>query len=271
MVLPVPTSLSPSKLTAFTDCALAFRYSAIDRLPEPPSPWTVKGSLVHAALEQLFCLDGPDRTPDAADACFEQATALFRADAELAQLELEPDAEAELFDGARELVQRYFTLEDPRTVHAIGLELYLSAEVGGHVLRGIIDRLDWEDGELVVTDYKTGRAPDVAHERARMKGVHFYSLLCESLFGQRPKRIQLLHLAEPVAIMVEPDDRSVRGLKRTVGAVWNAIERACERDDFRPNPSRLCDYCAYKPYCPAHGGDPDAARELVIARDVAVA
>ena len=37
MALPLPTSLSPSKVATFKDCALAFRFSAIDKLPEPPS------------------------------------------------------------------------------------------------------------------------------------------------------------------------------------------------------------------------------------------
>ncbi|MBV9284154.1 MAG: PD-(D/E)XK nuclease family protein, partial [Acidimicrobiia bacterium] len=36
MALPLPTSLTPSKVASFKDCALAFRFSAIVRLPEPP-------------------------------------------------------------------------------------------------------------------------------------------------------------------------------------------------------------------------------------------
>src|SRR5215212_8633572 len=54
MSLPLPTSLSPSKVASFKDCALAFRFAAIDRLPEPPSPSAAKGTLVHRALELLF-------------------------------------------------------------------------------------------------------------------------------------------------------------------------------------------------------------------------
>ena len=45
-------------------------------------------------------------------------------------------------------------------------------------------------------------------------------------------------------------------------AVPRAIAQACERDDFRPRPGRLCDFCTFKPYCPAHGGDPLDAAEL---------
>src|ERR671922_249433 len=69
MAFPVPRSLSPSKVSSFTDCALAFRFSVIDRLPEPPSPAATKGTLVHAALERLHLLPPGDRTVDAALYC----------------------------------------------------------------------------------------------------------------------------------------------------------------------------------------------------------
>ncbi len=38
------------------------------------------------------------------------------------------------------------------------------------------------------------------------------------------------------------------------------MERACEHDDFRPKTSALCNWCSFKQYCPAYGGNPDDAR-----------
>ncbi len=157
-------------------------------------------------------------------------------------------------------------------MHVIGTELYLEVQLGSLRLRGIIDRLDLtEDGELVVVDYKTGRAPKIAYENGRLGGVQFYSFLCERVLGRRPARIQLLHLAEPVAIISTPTEQSTRGLEQRATAVWHAIEKACEREDFRPKPSGLCNYCAYKSYCPAFGGDPSlAARDLLPSVPVAI-
>ena len=62
MAFTLPASLSPSKVASFTDCALSFRFSVIDRLPEPPSVAATKGTLVHAALERLFVLPPADAT-----------------------------------------------------------------------------------------------------------------------------------------------------------------------------------------------------------------
>ena len=45
------------------------------------------------------------------------------------------------------------------------------------------------------------------------------------------------------------------GCARKVGAIWQAVERACEREDFRPKPGPLCYWCAFQAYCPAFGGE----------------
>jgi len=268
MAFPLPRSLSPSKVTAFTDCALAFRFSAIDRLPDPPSVAAMRGTLVHAALEHLHVLDPDERTLPAALACLDDAAAALRDDPEYVALGLADDEAAAFHAEAAELVRNYFRLEDPTTVRAIGLELEVEAEVDGIHLRGIIDRLELDaEGELVVTDYKTGAPPSTQHERKRLSGVHIYSLLCEHVLGRRPRTVQLLYLRAPLALTTEPTDRSTRGTRRTLGAVWQAVERACEREDFRPRPSHLCNYCAFQAYCPAFGGDPGEARRL--AEDLA--
>jgi putative RecB family exonuclease len=186
-------------------------------------------------------------------------------------LELDDAAIASFERDAAKMVERYFTLEDPRSIRPVGLEMMLEAEVGGVVVRGIIDRLEEDaDGELIVTDYKTGRTPSVHQEQSRLGGVHFYAFLCRQVLGRIPKRIQLMYLGgEPQIITTTPSEQSVRGMEKKVGAIWAAVERACEQEDFRPKQSALCNWCAFQAYCPAFGGDPDEARAIALARDAA--
>ncbi len=263
--LPLPTSLSPSKVSSFRDCALAFRFSAIDKLPEPPFLSATKGTLVHRALQLLFW-DEPQggRTLSAALAKLERAKLEMAVDPEFTGLELGDDDKDVFFDEADALVRKYFELEDPNEVRVLGVELKLEARIGSLLLRGIIDRLELDaDGELVITDYKTGKSPSANFEQARMGGVHFYAFLCEQVFGRRPARIQLLHLADPVAISLVPSEQSIRGLRNRTQAIWTAVEQACETESFAPKVSRLCDYCSFKAYCPEFGGDLDAVPRLV--------
>lgn len=257
MSLPLPSSLSPSKVSSFKDCALAFRLSVIDRIPEPPSPHAAKGTLVHRALELLMWEEEPaGRTREAARARLERAVPEILDGDEYAGLDLDPQERADFVADAATLVDNYFRLEDPTEVRVLGTELRMSVQLGSLKLSGIIDRLELDaDGELVVTDYKTGRAPTAAYEQSRLGGVHFYAFLCEQVLGRRPARVQLLHLREPLAISTEPSDQSIRGLRQQTTAIWSAVESACNREDFRPKPGRLCGYCSYHEFCPAVGGD----------------
>jgi putative RecB family exonuclease len=253
MALDLPRTLSPSKVVAFTNCPLAFRYSQIEHLPEPPSPPAVKGTLVHAALEGLFW-NHPvgTRTPAAAQAELGRSWEELQADEEFAELQLsETEAEAFLAD-AGTLVDNYFRLEDPNEARAVGIELGVETVVDGMRLRGIIDRLDvTPDGDLIVVDYKTGRAPSERFERGSMGGVQTYALLCESLLGRAPAEVRLLYLRQPLAISSAPSEQTIRGQRRRAVAVWSAIERACDAEDFRPHVSPLCNHCHFKTSCPA--------------------
>ena len=258
MALELPASLSPSKVSSFTDCALAFRFSSIDRLPEPPSLPATKGTLVHAALERLFALpaerahaarraDRPrpgDRRPPAPTPTSPASTSTPRP---------RPASSTTPSGSCAATSSSRIRRPSPRSASSSSSR----SQIGGLRLRGIIDRLELDaDGRLVVTDYKTGRVPRENNEQGKLGGVHFYAFLCERLFGQRPARVQLLYLDEPVAIVTTPTEQSIRGLERKVTAIWTAVERACATEDFRPKPSKLCDWCAFQAYCPAFGGNP---------------
>ena len=179
---------------------------------------------------------------------------------DLVDLHLDDEQQATLDAECRDLIQRYLTMEDPTRVHPIGIELRLSADVGSLALRGIIDRLDLrDDGELVVVDYKTGRAPSINWEQKSLAGVHFYSFLCEEVLGRRPAAIRLMYLSSGETIEATPSAQSVRFITTRTTAVWQAVERACQSEDFRPRPGALCNSCSFQQWCPAFGGDPDRA------------
>ncbi len=106
-------ALSPSRAADFKQCPLLYRFRAIDRLPEPPSTAQLRGSVVHAALEQLYGLPAADRGPDTAlslvDPAWEQVVA---AHPDLIDA-FEPDQRATLLAEARALLTGYYLLEDP--------------------------------------------------------------------------------------------------------------------------------------------------------------
>jgi putative RecB family exonuclease len=275
---PVPTSLSPSRVSAFTSCPMQFRFSSIERLPEPPGVATTKGSVVHRALELLFVRPAARRTPEALRSDLATALDEYSTHPEYVGLRLDEAAAADFAAECNDLVDKYLAMEDPTNVREIGLELWMEAPVGDLTLRGIIDRLELDDdGELVVTDYKTGRAPSGNYEQKSLAGVHFYSFLCEAVFGKRPAKIRLMYLKTGETIETVPSEQSVKFITTRTNAVWTAVERACVSGDFRPRSSNLCGFCSFKQWCPAFGGDPSlaaveatAAYEALLAAPVAV-
>ena len=256
-------------MEAFTSCPLAFRFSSIEGLPEPPSSAATKGSLVHRALEMLFAETHGRRDGAALNRWFDAAWDEFQQLPDFTGLDLDEPERTAFRDDARSLADRYLTMETPQDVNDIGLELRLEADLGELTLRGVIDRLDLDQtGGLVVSDYKTGRSPGPRHVQQRLHALHLYALLCQEVLGQVPQRLRLLYLRDGKVIEATPDEQSIRFASMRTHAVWRAVERACTTGRFDPRPGPLCSFCAFQTWCPAFGGQPERARHDLEAAGV---
>jgi putative RecB family exonuclease len=261
-------ALSPSRAADFKQCPLLYRFRVVDRLPETPSRAQVRGTVVHAVLERLFALPADRRDPAVGRELVDPAWGDVLADnPELAELFAGPGdpEQAEWLDSARTLVDGYFALEDPRLVQPESCELLVEAELATSdlvdeeslLLRGYIDRLDVAaSGDIRVVDYKTGSAPREVFEAKALFQMKFYALALLRIRGVVPRQLRLLYLADRQALSYTPDETELIRFERTLTAIWSAIRRAARSGDFRPNPSRMCDWCDHKPCCPAFGGTP---------------
>lgn len=263
-------ALSPSRAADFMQCPLLYRFRVVDRLPEPPSAAAARGTLVHAALERVFDLPAPERTPEATIGLLPGEWAeLVEQEPELAMLvdPAETDGQQAWFDAAATLVRTWFTLEDPTRLEPQERELYVEAEVDGLVLRGYVDRLDVApDGRLRVVDYKTGRSPGELWEGKALFQMKFYALVLWRTRGVVPTVLQLVYLRDGQVLRYSPDEQDLRATERKIRALWAAIERAATEGDWRPSPSRLCAWCHHKPVCPAWGGTAPPLPEDATAR-----
>ncbi|MFV4410966.1 PD-(D/E)XK nuclease family protein [Mycobacterium tuberculosis] len=259
---PTPRpALSPSRATDFKQCPLLYRFRAIDRLPEATSAAQLRGSVVHAALEQLYGLPAGLRSPDTARSLVQRAwDQMVAAEPELAG-ELDPGQPTQLLEDARALVSGYYRLEDPTRFDPQCCEQRVEVELAdGTLLRGYIDRIDVAaTGELRVVDYKTGKAPPAARAFAEFKAMFQMKFYAVALFRSRgvpPTRLRLIYLADGQLLDYSPDRDELLRFEKTLMAIWRAIQSAGETGDFRPNPSRLCDWCPHQQRCPAFGGTP---------------
>ncbi len=254
-------ALSPSRASDFKQCPLLYRFRAVDRLPETPSRAQVRGTVVHAVLERLFSLPSEQRDAERARELLTPAwKELLVEQPELADLFDGPD-DPELRDwleSGQRLLDSYFDLEDPRRLQPEACELRVETELdSGVLLRGFIDRVDVAPtGEIRLVDYKTGAAPREIGEAKAMFQMKFYALVLWRTRGVLPRQLLLMYLSDKQSLAYSPDEAELRRFERTLEAIWQAILRAGRTGDFRPNPSKLCDYCDHKPLCPAFDGTP---------------
>jgi len=279
-VVPKPRrpALSPSRAGDFKQCPLLYRFRAVDRLPETPSQAQVRGIVVHSVLEELFALPAAERVPDRAHELLPPVWQKLREERpELTELFTDDDGLASWLESASRLIDGYFTLEDPRRLDPEARELLVETELSsGVLLRGYIDRLDVAPtGEIRVVDYKTGTAPREIGEAKALFQMKFYALVLWRLRGVVPKQLRLMYLADRQSLTYTPDEAELRRFERTLDAVWQAILRAGKTGDFRPNKSRLCDWCSHQSRCPEFGGtppeypgwpEPDAGEETPLDR-----
>ncbi len=254
-------ALSPSRAADFKQCPLLYRFRAIDRLPEAPSTAQLRGSVVHAALEQLYALPAAQRGPDTAYSLLDAAWDRVIAGEPALADDLDPELRTELLSEARALLSGYYRLEDPTRFEPQCCEQRVEVELAdGTLLRGYIDRIDVAlTGELRVVDYKTGKSPPAARALAEFKAMFqmkFYAVALLRSRGVLPARLRLIYLADGQVLDYTPDRDELLRFEKTLMAIWRAIQSAGQTGDFRPSPSRLCDWCPHQGHCPAFGGTP---------------
>jgi putative RecB family exonuclease len=252
-------SLSPSRAADFMTCPLLYRFRVIDKLPEPPSAAAARGTLVHAVLERLFDQRPANRNPHAAaELLVPEWDKLVAAEPELAGLFGDEQERAVWLEQARDMLGRYFTLEDPARIEPAHRELEVTTVLSsGLRLRGYIDRLDVSAaGDVRIVDYKTGTAPPEYYEARALFQMRFYALVLWRSGGTVPRLLQLMYLGNGELMRYAPDEADLRATERKIEALWRAIQRARATGDWRPRQSKLCEWCAHQPICPEFGGTP---------------
>jgi putative RecB family exonuclease len=252
---PLPKSLSPSRLSDFQACPRRYQHTSIERIPQPASYATAKGRFVHFVFEQLFALDGPERTIEKAREFVEPAITEILTDDVKFDIELDDEMLAKLLRETEEIIVSYFAMEDPRTIKSEGVELKLGVEVNGAPLYGILDRLDRDpDGTLTIVDYKTGRLPNRNYDSSTFANTELYAALCEAKLGEQPTKIRLMYVAHGESIERNVTDVVVKARANAASSAWSKINRYYDDGDFPATPSsNACRFCSFKDLCRSQG------------------
>lgn len=249
-------TLSPSRASDFKVCPQLFKFRSIDRLPEPTTVYQARGTTAHLALEWLFDLPAEQRSPEVLYDLFRKAWTQLRGQEEFAGLFTSTDDERDWGVESMQVLANYFALENPAEIVPVDRELDMLEELGDLTLRGILDRIDEDEaGQLVITDYKTGKAPPERYALAAFFALKIYALLVRHRLDRTPRELRLLYLGNAVMYRIPVDDAQLDAMERQLAALWTAINRAIEQERFPPRPSKLCNWCSFQDRCPAFADD----------------
>lgn len=246
-----PEYLSPSSISTFRQCPQKFKYSKIDKIPDPSGKEAILGNFVHDVLEDLYGLPPELRTQQQAK--------------ELARQQWESkwrDEISALITNEKELktfrwsawwcIENLWALEDPQQVSPYSMESFVKGQIGGVKIHGFIDRLAVNGKSAKVSDYKTGKTPRKNYVDDKFFQLIVYSQLLSSLnVNADDKTVELLYLQDGVRFEKTVSDSDVKSTVDLIQSVKSEIDESCTTGEFEARPSALCNWCSFKTICPA--------------------
>jgi RecB family exonuclease len=244
---------SPSRLLAWLDCPRRYRMQYLDR-PRPasrrPRAHTGVGVATHNVLRDFWDLAPVDRTPAAVERLVRTSwieTGFRDAEQSARWRELTTTA-----------VTRYLRGID-RESQPLGVERTVSLRTRTLAVTGRLDRLDDRDGELVVVDYKTGRAALTDDDARTSLPLALYAVAVAAMFRRRCERVELhrvptgevlahQHTPQTLQRKVSEAESIALDLRK---ADADYAQRGAGSQLFEPRVSPICMWCDFRAHCPA--------------------
>lgn len=249
LMADLPKHLSPSSASAFDGCPRRWKFKYVDRLPEPSGEAAVVGTFAHTVLEDLYELEPAERTKDQAKRLARDLWPEQETDADYQALELSDEDSRAFRWRAWLAIAGLWDLEDPETIEVVATEQKVQASLDGVPFLGIIDRLEREGGNLIVSDYKSGKVPSPRWRDDKIQQVMLYAAAVTQSEEEQPERARLLYLGQET-LDFAVTDRRIEDASGQLAQTWSSIGSACESEEFEAKPGVLCGWCPFAVDCP---------------------
>ena len=258
---------SYSAIESYRSCPQRYKFQEIDHIRVPKSREAIFGSLIHSTLHYMFQRDPLFPTLDEVIAYFrshwpikEKLNAQSQHDALIYPWTNEE--EKIYFEQGVRMLKKFYEKNAPWNFSIIDLEsrftVTLTDEKTGstHILAGIIDRIDKPtDDSYEIIDYKTAKRMPSQEGVDNNLQLSLYALGLQNRWPHlraEDIKLSLYFLRHGEKLSSQPSQETIEATKKHILATIREIEsRIKEGKQFEPLPGPLCNWCGYRPMCPA--------------------
>ena len=123
------------------------------------------------------------------------------------------------------------------------------------------------NGELIIVDYKSGKAPMAKYKEPRFFALKLYALLIKEELGEMPAELKLIYLKNSTIHTLKINEEDLNTARKEILEIWTNIKKAYKENKFPAVKNNLCDWCYYKPICPEFNENPPSTEELRIINE----
>jgi len=232
----------------YLTCPLKYKYVHVLRVPILPHHAVVYGKALHDAVQEYYRrrLTGVKITEEEFLAVFENS---WRSEGFLTR-----QHEEQRLDVGRRTLQSFYQMAQTEKHLPAYVEKEFSFLLKNNRVTGRWDRVDIQDGEVCIIDFKSSniRKKEKADKRTRESlQLAIYALAYQKIYGKIPDRVEL-HFLE--SGLIGSAGLSEDDLNRTVKKIDKAAAGIRVRL-YEAKPAYLaCRYCAYEKVCPYTAG-----------------
>ncbi|MGQ9801715.1 MAG: RecB family exonuclease [Candidatus Saccharicenans sp.] len=244
---------SSSKLSTYETCPWKFKLTYIDRLEvEEEGIEAFLGNRFHETMEKLYSEHRfRIMTLDEVRAYFEEQ---WKKHFHQKVIIVPPERTADdYFRLGLKYIEDYYRHYHPFNQNRVlGLEQFIEIELEGqrqYILQGYVDRVDLTpEGVLEIHDYKTSSSLPSQAQADADRQLALYQLGIKKKWPWAEKfRLVWHYVAFDLEISSTRTPENLEELKREIVELIEKIESDRE---FTPKESVLCNWCAFREYCP---------------------
>jgi len=237
--------LSYYQIDDYLTCPLKYKYVHLLRIPIMEHHTVIYGRAMHEAVSKYFRYKAEDRKMKLAE--------LLQAFAQAFDPQgfLSDEHQQKRRKTGNEALARFYHQQEELNIIPAYIEKDFSFMFENNRIAGRFDRIDMEEGQAVIIDFKSSELKKQKDADRRAKDslqLSIYTIAYENIFGSLPRRVEL-HFLEPGLIgRAEVDEEDLAETKEKIREAAAGIRKR----EFPARPSYLaCSYCAFNQICPA--------------------